>query len=87
MTCFTTFSNLRYVLNSTCSRKPSLLVIAAAFSQLQILQWLLQQGADPNICDVFSWVLKLLYLLSDFGALFTLPRGREMPKLCGTYTV
>ncbi|EAY01306.1 ankyrin repeat protein, putative [Trichomonas vaginalis G3] len=40
-----------YVLDGRCTRKPTLLIIAASFSQTQILEYLLSKGANPNIAD------------------------------------
>jgi hypothetical protein len=40
-----------YVLNGICTRKPPLVSIAAGFSQLEILQYLLSQSANPNVPD------------------------------------
>jgi hypothetical protein len=57
-------SDPSYVLSGTCTRKPTLLIIAAAFSQLPILQWLLQQGANPNIADV-PFIFREFFLVSS----------------------
>ena len=44
----------RYVLlNGNCTRKPPLLLVAAAFGDLDIVQYLISQGANPNVCDIF----------------------------------
>jgi hypothetical protein len=69
------FSDSSYVLSATCTRKPTLLIIAAAFSQLTILQWLLQQGANPNVCDVRLYFTKFFLnfpssSFSDFVSCF-----------------
>lgn len=53
------FFNFRYVLNGACTRKPSLLILAAAFGQLEIVEYLLGQGANPNVCDVSIFWIKL----------------------------
>lgn len=48
-------------MNGACTRKPTMVIIAAAFSQLHILHWLLEGGADPNISDVLIAFSKFIF--------------------------
>lgn len=69
------FSNLQlcniYVLNGCPStRKPPLLVVAAAFSQLDIVKYLLMNGANPNICDVCLFLTESFYFSHRVPSLF-----------------
>ena len=61
MMCMFIFSFRSYVLNGACSRKPTLLIVAASFSQFAILQFLLQKGANPNLSDVLFFVLLIKF--------------------------
>ena len=55
----------RYVLlHGICTRKPPLLLVAAAFGDLDIVKYLLSQGANPNVCDISSTKFhKVLFFL------------------------